>query len=154
VAEALDEPAQAGHRWTEQPDARRKERCMTEYGHDRHIEVVHDGRVVGAAELYPIGGTTVRADLHVEAGHHAVGLRATLVDAVLDEAKGVARLEATLPAGDAEALERLRVRCANVQTRPAGATCLVDATLPDDPGHPTDPADPARQPGGIRPGGD
>jgi hypothetical protein len=57
---------------------------------DRHIEVVEDGRVVGTAEVHPVGDTTVRADLHLEAGHHAVGVGATLVDAVLDEAKGVA----------------------------------------------------------------
>ena len=109
---------------------------MTEQQHGRHIEVVQDGRVIGAAEVHPIGGATVRADLHVEAGHHPVGIGATLVDAVLDEARGLARLEATLRAGDSESLNRLRVRCDDVRTRAAGATCLVDATLPADPAPP------------------
>ncbi|HEY6747321.1 MAG TPA: hypothetical protein VI357_16585 [Mycobacteriales bacterium] len=118
---------------------------MTAHERGRHIEVVQDGQVVGTADVEPIGDATVRADLHVEAGHHAVGVGATLVDAVLDEAKGGARLEATLPSGDTESLERLRARCDDLETRPAGATCLVDATLPADStqsadaGLPTDP---------------
>lgn len=113
---------------------------MTESQHDRHIEVVEDGRVVGTAEVHPMGDATVRADLHVEAGHHAVGVGATLVDAVLDEATGGARLEATLPTGDTESLDRLRARCDDLETRPAGATCLVDATLPADATLPDDAA--------------
>ena len=107
---------------------------MSVHEHDRHIEVVQDGRVVGTAEVRPIGDATVRADLRVAAGHHPVGVGATLVDAVLDEAKGGARLEATLPSGDTDSLDRLRARCDDLETRPAGATCLVDATLPADAG--------------------
>lgn len=105
---------------------------MEARGQDRHVEVVQDGRVVGAAEVHPVGGSTVRAELHVEAGHHATGVGAELVDRVLDldEAKAGSLLEATLPAGDVESLDRLRVRCEDVETRPAGSTCLVDATLP------------------------
>lgn len=103
---------------------------MSVHEHDRHIEVVQDGRVVGSAEVRPIGDATVRADLRVEAGHHAVGVGATLVDAVLEEARGGTRLEATLPSGDTDSLHRLRARCDDLETRPAGATCLVDATLP------------------------
>lgn len=104
---------------------------------DRHVEVVQDGRVVGAAEVHPMGSATVRAELRVEAGHHATGVGAELVDAVLDleEARAGSLLEATLPAGDVESLDRLRVRCADVETRPAGSTCLVDARLPaEEPG--------------------
>jgi hypothetical protein len=106
---------------------------MSVHDQDRHIQVVQDGRVVGTAEVHPIGGATVRADLRVEAGHHAVGVGATLVDAVLAEARGGARLEATLPSGDTDSLDRLRARCDDLETRSAGASCLVDATLPADP---------------------
>lgn len=105
---------------------------MEAQGRDRHVEVVQDGRVVGAADVHLVGRAVVRAELRVEAGHHATGVGAELVDAVLDldEAKAGSLLEATLPAGEVESLDRLRVRCDDVATRPAGSTCLVDATLP------------------------
>jgi len=102
----------------------------------RHIEIAKDGRVVREAEIQPLPEhSVVRADLHVESGHLPVGTGAELADAVLDlpESKEGSKLEATLPIGDAEPLERLRERCRTVETRPAGATCLVDATLPADP---------------------
>jgi uncharacterized phage protein gp47/JayE len=101
--------------------------------HDRQVEVAEDGRVVGVADVHPVeDSAVVRAELHVEAGHLRVGTSARLVDAVLDlpATKEGHRLEATLPIGDTESLDRLRARCEAVQTRPAGATCLVDATLP------------------------
>jgi hypothetical protein len=98
------------------------------------IELVEDGHVVAAADLEPLDDPTViRASLHAEAGHTPPGARARLVDAVLDTDKTeqCSKLEATIPLGDVEALEQLRARCDDVQTRPAGATCLVDAKLPD-----------------------
>jgi len=102
-----------------------------------------DGRVVAAADVQPLDPNVVRASLHAGAGHVPVGTRSRLVDAVLDlsEAGERRKLEATLPLGDTEALDRLRTRCQDVQTRPAGASCLVDAELPagdrsDGPGGP------------------
>ena len=56
------------------------------------------------------------------------GSRASLVDAVMD-LPGVlesSRLEATVPLGDAESLERLRDRTDETVTRPAGSIALVD----------------------------
>ena len=97
------------------------------------IELVDGGHVVAAAEIEPAADpTVVRASLHAASGHVRVGARARLVDVVLDQCETRLRpkLEATLPLGDVEALERLRARCEDVQTRPAGSTCLVDATLP------------------------
>ena len=97
------------------------------------IELVDHGHVVAAAEIEPADDPrVVRASFHIEAGHVPVGARTRLVDAVLDqqESRRGRKLEATLPLGDFEALERLRSRCADVQTRPAGSSCLVDATLP------------------------
>ncbi|MFL6128887.1 MAG: hypothetical protein ACJ73E_07460 [Mycobacteriales bacterium] len=101
--------------------------------HDQHVELTEDGRVVGVAAVHPVQDSpVVRAELHVEAGHVPVGTGARLVDAVLDlpETREGCRLEATVPIGDTESLDRLRDRCDAVETRPAGATCLVDATLP------------------------
>jgi hypothetical protein len=98
-----------------------------------HIQLIHDGNVVAVADFETTDDPTViRASLHTEAGHRPVGAGARLVDAVLDldETRQRHTLEATLPLGDVEALQRLRSRCPDVQTRPAGATCLADATLP------------------------
>jgi uncharacterized phage protein gp47/JayE len=98
----------------------------------RQVELTDDGQVVAAADVQPLDPNVVRASLHADAGHLPVGTRSRLVDAVLDlpEAGEGRKLEATLPLGDTEGLDRLRARCQNVQTRPAGATCLVDAELP------------------------
>jgi hypothetical protein len=53
------------------------------------------------------------------------------VDAVLalPEVLASERLEATIPLGDSESLERLRQRAHATATRPAGSTALVDAYL-------------------------
>src|SRR5260370_32350877 len=73
-----------------------------------------------------------RVSLCVAGGHVAPGRRASLVDAVMDlpEVQASARLEATVPLGDTELLERLRQRTRNAVTRAAGCTVLVDADIP------------------------
>jgi hypothetical protein len=99
----------------------------------QNIRLVHDGNVVAVADLETTDDPTViRASLHTEAGHHPVGAGARLVDAVLDldETRQRHTLQASLPLGDVEALERLRSRCPDLKTRPAGSTCLADAELP------------------------
>jgi hypothetical protein len=108
----------------------------------RQVELRDHGQVVAAADVQPLDPNIVRASLHADAGHIPVGTRSRLVDAVLDlpEAGERRKLEATLPLGDTESLDRLRTRCQDVQTRPAGASCLVDAELPAD--------DRSDQPGG------
>ena len=106
---------------------------MALHDHDQHVEVAKDGRTVREADIRPLpDSSVVRADLHVEAGPQPVGTGAELVDAVLDlpASQAGSRLEATLPMGDTEPLDRLRERCETVETRPAGSTCLVDASLP------------------------
>ncbi len=98
-----------------------------------HVEVDVDGRVVASADVEEQDERgVVRASLQVEPGHQPTGSRTRLVDAVLDlpEVHDRERLEATLPIGDGEILERLRQRSEDMQIRPAGATCLVDANLP------------------------
>jgi len=52
----------------------------------------------------------------------------------LPEVQASTRLEATVPLGDAEALDRLRERTQDAVTRPAGSTALLDANLPADSG--------------------
>ena len=98
------------------------------------IQLVEDGRLVAVADVETTDDPTViRASLHAEAGHRPVGAGGSLVDAVLSlpETGRHNTLEATLPLGEVEALERLRSRCPDVRTRPAGSTCLVDARLPE-----------------------
>jgi hypothetical protein len=52
-----------------------------------------------------------------------------------------ARMEATIPLGDGESLERLRERTEDAVTRPAGSTALLDANIPSgsQPGPGQDP---------------
>ena len=98
-----------------------------------NIRLLQDGTVVAVADVETTSDPTViRASLHTEAGHRPVGTGALLVDAVLDldETRQRRTLEASLPRGEVEALERLRSRCPDVQARPAGASCLADAELP------------------------
>ena len=106
---------------------------MALHDHDQHVEVAKDGRTVREADIRPLpDSSVVRADLQVEAGPLPVGSGAELVDAVLDlpASREGSTLEVTLSMGDTEPLDRLRERCETVETRSAGASCLVDATLP------------------------
>jgi len=106
---------------------------MTSPCEPHHVEVKDGGQTVAVAEVRPCerAGGTVRASLYPFSGHVRPGSRARLVDSVLD-LPGVrvgARLEATVPLGDAEALQRLRERARATVTRPAGSTALVDADI-------------------------
>jgi hypothetical protein len=51
-------------------------------------------------------------------------------------------MEATVPLGDGEALERLRQRTEDAVTRPAGSTALLDANVPSER-----PPEPVQEPG-------
>lgn len=98
------------------------------------IELTDDeGRPVGSADIDVVDDTVARASVHVESGHVAPTDRARLVDAVLDapEVSSRSRVELTLPLGEAEMLDRVRERSTDQQARAAGASCLVDAELPD-----------------------
>ncbi len=99
----------------------------------RHVEIKDGDQTVAAAEVTTSqeAGGTVHASLHAAAGHIAPGRRANLVDAVMDlpEVQESSRLEATIPLGDGESLERLRERTEDTDTRSAGSTALVDANL-------------------------
>lgn len=98
----------------------------------RHVEIRNGGEVVVAAEVtMPVAGTA-RTSLRAAAGHVAPGWRTDLVDAVMDlpEVQASTRLEATIPLGDGESLERLRERTEDAVTRSAGSTTLLDANIP------------------------
>ena len=109
---------------------------MADRATHRNVEVSDGDRVVASAQVdtSPDTSDTARASLHAESGHLPAGSRASLVDAVLDlpELQGSTHLEATVPLGDAESLQRLRERTDHLTARPAGASALIDADLPDD----------------------
>jgi hypothetical protein len=102
----------------------------------RHVEVKDGDEAVAAAEVTTSAEAhgTARASLHARAGHMTPGSRASLVDAVMDlpEVRASARLEATIPLGDGESLDRLQQRTDDAEARPAGSTALVDADIPPD----------------------
>jgi hypothetical protein len=72
--------------------------------------------------------------VHGASGHITPGAWANLVDEVMDlpEVQASERLEATVPLGDSESLERLRERTEDPVTRPAGSTVLRDANIDPD----------------------
>jgi hypothetical protein len=105
---------------------------MTDPAEFQHVEIKDGDQTVAAAEVTTHDDhETARASLHAASGHVAPGRRASLVDAVLD-LPGVqesTRLEAAVPLGDAESLERLRERTDESSTHAAGATALLDANI-------------------------
>jgi hypothetical protein len=108
---------------------------MTNPETPRHIEIKNsDDRVVAEAEVTTAYGPdgTVRTSMHAKNEHARRGDRATLVDTVMDlpEVQASERVEASVPYGDGESLDRLRQRTEDAQTRVAGATTLLDANLP------------------------
>jgi hypothetical protein len=112
---------------------------MTNPGKHRHVEIRDGDQTVASADVTtrkPEG--TAQASLRAAAGHIAPGTRASLVDTVMDlpEVQESKRLEAALPLGDSESLGRLRERCADVSTRAAGASALLDADIRPAPGPP------------------
>ena len=117
---------------------------MASENKSRRVEVKDGDQTVAAAEVAEHDEETVRASLLPSSGPTPPGSRASLVDAVLEqpEARASSRLEATVPLGDAESLERLRERTDDAVTRPAGSTALVDANLPD-----ASDAGPGQEPG-------
>jgi hypothetical protein len=125
-----------------------EETAMTNPPNPRRVEVRDDDQIVAAAEVAASGeaGGTARASLHAESGHVPPGKRTDLVDAVMDlpEVQASARLEAAVPIGDGESLERLRQRTEESATRPAGSTALLDAVIPAEGG----PEDDGQQSGG------
>lgn len=99
----------------------------------RHVIVEGDGRILAEALVHADPErSVVAATLRVEAGHLPMGTRTQLVDAVLDQAVAPpgTHLEVTLPAGDAEILDRMRERCAEVETHAAGASVRLSAEIP------------------------
>jgi hypothetical protein len=127
---------------------------MTDPETSRRVEVKNDDdRTAAVAEVTTARGPegTVRTSMYAKGEHVRPGDRATLVDEVMDlpEVKASDRVEASVPFGDAESVERLRERTDDAVLRAAGGTTLLDANLPPDGGSQT-----AEPPDGEQPAGD
>jgi hypothetical protein len=105
---------------------------MTDPEDARRVEIKDGDHTVAAANVSQHPGGTTRASIQAASGHVAPGRRADLVDAVVDlpEVQASNRLEATIPLGDGETLDRIRERTEETTSRAAGSTALVDASLP------------------------
>jgi hypothetical protein len=108
---------------------------VTNHQEPRHLEIKDEAdRTVAKADVTTALGPegTVRTSMQSDA-YAPPGYRASLVDAVMDlpEVQASDRVEAAVPYGDAESLERLRERTEDAQTRAAGATTLLDANVPN-----------------------
>jgi hypothetical protein len=108
---------------------------MTDPENSRHVEIRDDeDRTAAVAEVTTASGPdgTVRAAMYAKSEHVRPGDRAALVDEVMDlpEVRASDRLEATVPYGDTETVERLRDRTDETVLRAAGSTTLLDANLP------------------------
>jgi hypothetical protein len=115
---------------------------MTNPETPRHVEIKDEGdQTVAEAEVTTASGPegTVRTSMHAKDAYVRPGYRASLVDAVMDlpEVQASDRVEAAIPYGDAESLERLRQRTEDAQARAAGSTTLFDAHIPS-AGQPAD----------------
>jgi hypothetical protein len=108
---------------------------MTNPETPRHVEVKDDDdRTAAVAEVTTAAGPegTVRASLYAKSEHVRPGDRASLVDAVMEtpEVQASERMQAAVPLGDAESVERLKERTDNPVLRAAGASTLLDASIP------------------------
>jgi hypothetical protein len=122
---------------------------MSDPPETQHVEIKDGDQTVAAAEVSTNDeNDTARASLHAAAGHIVPGRRASLVDAVMDlpQVQESTRLEASVPLGDAESLERLRERTDESTTHPAGSTALLDANIPP-PGRSAEPGAAGAPPG-------
>jgi hypothetical protein len=127
---------------------------MTDPETSRHVEIKDgDDRTAAVADVTTARGPdgTVRTSMYAKDEHVRPGDRAALVDEVMDlpEVRASNRVEATVPFGDAESVERLRERTDDATLRTAGSTTLLDANVPPDDGY-----RPAERSAGDEPAGD
>ena len=97
-------------------------------GNASRVSIESGGRPVAAADIVD-DGTVVLLRFRVDGGHLPVHVRYQLMQAVFDMPVLQTRrtVQASLPLGDVDLLAGLRTHCAEVDTRAAGSTCLVDA---------------------------
>jgi hypothetical protein len=134
------------------PQANSEEEIMTNPETSHHVTVTNDNdQTAAVAEVSTDTGPdgTVRTSMYAKSEHVRPGDRTQLVDAVMDlpEVQASDRLEATVPFGDAESVQRLRERTDDAELRAAGATTLLDANVPHPRGRDPQPDQPGDETG-------
>jgi hypothetical protein len=135
------------------PQANSEEEIMTNPETSHHVTVTNDqDQTAAVAEVSTDTGPegTVRTSMYAKAEYVRPGDRSQLVDTVMDlpEVQASDRLEATVPFGDAESVERLRERTDDAELRAAGATTLLDANVPHPRGRDPKPDQPGDETSG------
>ena len=95
------------------------------------VQVQMAGRPVAVATFATDGADAVDVSCHVDAGHLPVDIRRQLVEAIfaMPEVRSCRTLRLTIPLGDSALLRGIQDNCPDLLVRPAGATCLIDATM-------------------------
>jgi len=117
----------------------------------QQVTLRQDGQTVATADVdFTAGPQAVHAVLHGRVQPLPPHTGGRLVDAVVDllEAAGTVRVDAAVPAVDADLVQRLRERTHDLSTRRAGTTVLITAhpqpTTHEPATHPTpSPAGPS-----------
>jgi hypothetical protein len=105
--------------------------CLVRDGLDAsRVLVQEDGHSIAHVDVRA-NGAVVELRFSVSRRHLPVLARDLLVEAAFDlpPLKESRRVHATLPLGDVDLLAGLRRHCTHVNTRAAGATCVVDAQV-------------------------
>ncbi len=94
----------------------------------RHVAEVSHGAVTADVLVDEL---RVEIRIAVSGGHIAPGDRERLLDQVFATPQVAAAriIRASIPVGDVELLDALRLRCKALRVRAAGSTCLVDGVL-------------------------
>ena len=97
----------------------------------RAVYVVRSGKPVATATLVLDDADGIDLSCHIDAGHLPVGVREELIDAIfaVPEVQSRHRIRATIPLGDTSLLNAIRAHCRDLDTRGAGASCLIDGTI-------------------------
>lgn len=105
---------------------------MSDKGH-AHVDRIVVGEPPTAQVDIVEEGDVVELRFTMSRTHLPVTLRRDLVEAAFARPalRGARRVAITVPLGDAELLDRLESRLADVHRRAAGSTCLIDGTTRD-----------------------
>jgi hypothetical protein len=102
---------------------------VTTEGNTSHVVIETGGSSLGTAAVTD-DGCFLQLSFEVAHGHLPMTARHDLVEAVfaLPELAVPCSVQAAIPIGDYQLLAELSARLADVHTRAAGVTCLIDAT--------------------------
>ena len=98
----------------------------------RQISVEADGEILAEATISaPDADNCARAEVTVAPGHHPVGTRQQMADAVHEAVcnDNARHLTASVPKGDAELVNGIRDHLSDVELRVAGASSIIQGDV-------------------------